>query len=341
MALNNSFYQSIMRRYDLLQDRNRHVQNSRLREIYEAIPQYEKLENEITSVCAEAARENIRRRLPAARPESETAPALIGPLRQKVDELRRQQTELLTVHGYAPDYLQMHYQCPDCKDTGWINGHKCRCFQKAVSDELSLQSNLNSQLQDENFDTFNLNYYPERNDPKLGISPRRNMEDVLKKCREFILHFDEKPANLFIYGKTGVGKTFLTHCIAKELMDASKTVLYLTSFELIGIFESHTFGSSDMNDEIAEGVLFEALMDCDVLIIDDLGTEMTNTFTISQLFLCINERQLRKKSTIISTNLSLEEIQDTYSERIFARIVSHYEILLLIGDDIRIQKALS
>ncbi len=338
MSLNNSLYQAIMRHYDQIQAEDRRDQQIRIREIYDKIPEYGRIESDIVAACASAARQ---RALGTAGNVSSDSQALISSLREHTETLQSRQKELLREYGFPEDYADMRYQCPLCQDTGWHDGQKCRCFQAAVSAELAIHSNLGILLEEENFSTFNLDYYPVEKDKKLGISPRRNMEDILDRCREFIRHFDDQPSNLFIYGKTGVGKTFLTHCIAKELLDQSKTVLYLTSFELIEIFETHTFGSPETSEDLSENALFDALMDCDALIIDDLGTEMTNTFTISQLFLCINERQLRKKSTIISTNLSLEEIQDIYSERIFARIISYYDILLLVGDDIRIRKALS
>lgn len=150
-------------------------------------------------------------------------------------------------------------------------------------------------------------------------------------------NFDHSFENLFLYGDTGLGKTFLSHCIARELIESTHSVIYFSAFRLFDLFADATFGRSreDLPSELEQHVF-----DCDFLIIDDLGTEMTNSFVSSQLFLILNERILRRKSTLISTNLTLGTFADIYSERVFSRISSSYTMLKLIGDDIRIQKKL-
>ena len=162
------------------------------------------------------------------------------------------------------------------------------------------------------------------------------MQTALKVCHEFVDTFSAEFRNILLYGDTGVGKTFLSHCIAKELIDTSFSVVYFTAASLFDLFAQNTFGSWDSHDMDAQ----EHIYDCDLLIIDDLGTELPNSFTVSQLFICLNERILRRKPTIISTNLALDDIQSIYSERTFSRISSNYTILRLTGDDIRIQKKL-
>jgi DNA replication protein DnaC len=155
----------------------------------------------------------------------------------------------------------------------------------------------------------------------------------VRDCQDFINDFDHKPKNLFLYGETGVGKTFLSNCVAKELLDRSYSVIYFTAFQLFDIFSKGVFEKDA--DAIAAN---QNIFDCDLLIIDDLGTELSNSFTTSQLFLCVNERILRNKSTIISTNLNMNQIADTYSERTLSRILSSYTTIRLTGDDIRIRK---
>jgi DNA replication protein DnaC len=161
---------------------------------------------------------------------------------------------------------------------------------------------------------------------------------VLRDVKSFIQNFGTSYENLLIYGNTGVGKTFLSNCIAKELLDAGHTVIYLTSFQLFEILEKYKFNTAENYEEIRNR--FEYILDCDLLIIDDIGTELNNTFITSQLYQCINERHLKQKSTIISTNLSFDQLKNNYSERIFSRISSHYKLLKIIGDDIRLQKLL-
>lgn len=196
------------------------------------------------------------------------------------------------------------------------------------------QSNLQEILEKENFDHFSFDYYSDKiKNDATGLSAKETAQAAFSKAKYFIAQFDTEFQNLFLYGDTGVGKTFLSHCIAKELLDSAHSVFYFSSFDLFDLFAQKTFTKNISAEEI-DNYIFN----CDLLIIDDLGTEMTNTFVSSQLFLCINERLMHKKSTIISTNLTLENFSDTYSERTFSRIASNFDMIKLIGKDIRIQK---
>ena len=152
---------------------------------------------------------------------------------------------------------------------------------------------------------------------------------------EFVADFDHPDtfSNLYLYGDTGIGKTFLSNCVAKELLDRGHSVIYFTAFQLFDILSKGVFEKDE--DALAA---HQNIFTCDLLIIDDLGTELSNSFTTSQLFLCLNERILRKKSTIISTNLGMNQIADIYSERVLSRISSNYTLLKLFGADIRILK---
>ena len=155
----------------------------------------------------------------------------------------------------------------------------------------------------------------------------------MDKCRDFIAHFDDTFANLYFYGSTGTGKTFLSNCVAKELMDAGYSVIYFTAFQLFELLGKHVF---QKDAEAASA--YQNIFECDLLIIDDLGTELANAFSTSQLFLCLNERILRRKSTVISTNLGMNQLAELYSERVLSRISSSYTIIKLFGADIRILK---
>jgi DNA replication protein DnaC len=176
-------------------------------------------------------------------------------------------------------------------------------------------------------------------DPTLGITPFENIHNILTKCHTFISDFEKPYAereykNLLIYGNTGVGKTFLANCIAREILNNAHSVVYITATELFETFSKHSF---DRDNDYELDSKVEYINSCDLLIIDDLGTELSNSFTNSQLYSCINNRILKNLSVIISTNYQLNELQTTYSERIFSRFVGEYSILRLIGDDIRIK----
>lgn len=333
--LNNSLYQTVMRDYDRCQAEQKHLQDLRIQEIYEKIPEYRTLEQTIVSLCADEARDRV---LNPTLSHSDAAKRL----HHQITELKERQRTLLISSGFPEDYPELHYICPICKDTGFSGNDLCTCFRQAAAQKIYDQSRIAPILETENFDTFNIGYYSEATDPRFGISPAENMRTIVSRCKAFIRDFDQRFANIFITGNTGVGKSFLTHCIANELLKDSRSVLYMTAFDLIEAFEKHTFGPKDeLEDTFYEDTLFDSIMNCDTLIIDDLGTETVNNFTVSQLFLCLNHRQEYRKSTIISTNLPVEAIQDIYSERISSRIISYYHIFLIFGEDIRIKIARS
>lgn len=326
MGLKNSQYQAIMRSYEQKQLKSHDILTRRYEEVYKKLPEYQTLDESISILSVQYGKRLLG--------GDENA---VSSLKEELAILRSSKQSLLESAGFPADYLEPVYECSACKDTGYINGQKCRCFKKAVTNLLYEQSNLREVLNQENFHTFSLNFYSDNFiDPKSGRSSRSIMKDALRICQNFVRTFDSEHKNLFLYGDVGVGKTFLSNCIAKELIDAGFSVLYFSAPKLFNTLAQGTF---DKNDIDAKN-MYEYIFDCDLLIVDDLGTEFTNSFIASQLFTCINERLLSKKSTIISTNLSLDSLADLYTERSFSRITSNYIMLKLIGDDIRIKKKL-
>lgn len=323
MALNNSQYDAIMRDYYRRQTMHRRQMEERVREVREKLPRIREIDDEIASASVQCARQLL-----SGKDNSLSA------LKKHIAVLCAQLKEVLLAGGFPADYMELTYDCPDCHDLGYINGQKCHCFQKAEIDLLYTQSNLRDILDEENFQTFSFDYYSaELKEEISGVSSLERMQKVHAVCRQFIRDFDTTDANLFFYGDTGVGKTFLSHCIARELLDTTHSVVYFSAQELFEIIAQKRFGKSEQPEGTLDGIY-----DCDLLIIDDLGTEITNTFVNSELFLCINERLTSRKSTIISTNLSLKAFKDTYSERIFSRISTNYTMLKLFGKDIRLLK---
>lgn len=326
MALSNSQYNQLMRTYEQRQLDNEHHLREHYKKAYALIPELERLDDLVSSL-------SLRR----ARGLLEGDDNAIISLRSELNDLILQKKNLLESHGLPADYLEPHYTCPDCQDTGYIGTSKCHCFKRAIVDLLYTQSNLQEILEKENFSTCSLDYYSSNHiDSLTGRSSLESMQTALKTCHGFVDHFARESDNILLYGDTGVGKTFLSHCIAKALIDEAYAVIYFTAAQLFDVFAQHAFGRREEQDPEA----LEHIYDCDLLIIDDLGTELPNSFTTSQLFICLNERILRKKSTVISTNLALEDIKSIYSERIFSRVSSSYTMLRLTGDDIRIQKKL-
>lgn len=327
MGLKNSQYQEIMRSYEQKQLRNHDLLTRHYEEVYERLPEFKALDESISMLSVQYGRRLLNGDDHA-----------VASLKEELSILRSSKEELLKSAGFPANYLEPFYECTDCQDTGYIDGHrKCHCFKKAVSRLLYTQSNLADILTQENFDTFSADYYSDNFvDPKTGRTAREVIQDAYQTCREFVRTFRQDHQNLFFYGDVGVGKTFLSNCVARDLIEAGFSVLYFSAPALFNTLAHHTF---DKNDIDAQN-MYEFIYDCDLLIIDDLGTEYTNSFVSSQFFSCINERLLNRRSTVISTNLSLDSLANLYTERAFSRITSNYIMLKLIGDDIRIKKKL-
>lgn len=323
MSLTNTQYDTIMRQYEAVRIQNRHLLEQHRAEVYDRLPQLSQID---ASICGSS--------LAHARRLLEGDEGALIALHKQLKELTARKASLLAEAGYPADYLDMPYQCPDCRDTGYCNGVKCHCFRQAAIDLVYTQSNIRNILEQENFSTFSFAYYSKEALPEDGgISAFDAAHAAVKACRGFIQGFDTSFGNLFLYGSTGVGKTFLSNCVAKELLDSGHSVVYFTASQLFQLLETVTFRRDGADSSSSQN-----LFDCDLLIIDDLGTEFATSFTTSQLFLCLNERLLSRKSTIISTNLNISQLVELYSERTFSRITSSYTMLKLVGADIRILK---
>lgn len=327
MALTSEQYSAIMQQFDQRKLQNKEKEHARLLQVYRTIPEIKVIDEKIASNSVAIGKKML----------FSGDKRILEELKSENFKLSMSKIELLTAHNYPANYLDPIYQCPRCKDTGYIGSTQCNCLKQAIVDLAYQQSNIKEVLKRENFEHFSYEYYSTK---KIGNAPsaREQISSIVSICQDFIYNFDKIPGrNLLFRGNTGVGKTFLTNCIAKELLDAGHTVLYLTAFQFSEIISKHTF---DKNSADKQNDLFSHLFDSELLILDDLGTELNNTFITSQLFVCINERLLRKKSTIISTNLSLADFSKAYSERIFSRIASNYTILKISGEDIRLKKSI-
>lgn len=324
MALTNSQYNAIMREYNNRQTLSRHILEERTQKVYSVVPEYKEYLTQISLLSIDAAKFSL----------SGDNEALSN-LHNNIELLRSKMDQALIDGGFPHDYLEPVYSCSACKDTGYIDNAKCTCFKQATINLLYEQSNLTDILNSENFDAFSLKYYSNNSiDPITGLTPQDNAKKVLSICQEYVTNFPCGD-NILFYGNTGVGKTFLSNCIAKALLDKAHSVLYMSAIDL---YENLSNKSADNYTGIETPALEEQIMTCDLLIIDDLGTELVNSFTSSRLFHCLNNRLQSNLSTIISTNFTLQELMATYSERIFSRISSSYKLLKLFGDDIRIIK---
>lgn len=324
MAVAASKYNEILRLYDKKRLRLRHIEAERKQAIYSKVPRIKELDDAISTLCVDAAKIILLN------------PGTDCDYKSKLAKLKEEK-QLLLSQNFSLEFLEPPYECPDCRDTGYIGNQKCHCMKKLIIDALYEQSNLKEVLSRENFSSFNIRLYKDDIiDSATGLTSLDNITNAITTAKNFIKDFGLSYQNIFIYGNTGVGKSFLTNCIAKELMDNSYSVIYISAIKLFDILAEYAFNKQSMDAYEQYSNIFE----CDLLIIDDLGTELVNNFTASQFFNCINQRFLNHKPIIISTNLSLSDLRATYSERVFSRITSDYTLIKIFGDDLRMKKVL-
>ncbi len=316
MALTNTQYDAIQREYDAIQLKNRHLLEKRREEVYAICPEYAEASREVSSLSV-----SYGRRILAEEPGA------LENYQKELNALSQKKTALLTGHGFPADYLDAIFDCPACQDTGYINGVRCHCLQQRIINILYEQSNLKELLEAENFSVLSYEYYTGED--------LTNYKKAVESSLSFIKNFHCEYNNLLFFGTVGTGKSFLSKCIAKEILEQGYSVMY---FSAIGLFNMLAQYSFDTNNKEILYKTYEDLYNCDLVIIDDLGTELTNSFTNSQFFSFINERHLRNKSTIINTNLGVEELKNRYSERILSRLASSFIFRKITGPDIRLCK---
>lgn len=331
--------EDILREYERIRLENKRILQNRKQEIYSLIPRIEEIDQIQATSYLEVAKLRV---LGKDQELSHTKD-----ISQQNRKLTVEKKSLLVNAGYDANYLEPIYKCSLCQDTGYripegadsphTQPVKCKCFIDRIINSLYLQSNLKNILDKENFSTFSMDYYSKNPIEGREYSPYDNMCGIIKHSKEFVNAFDASSSNrgsILIYGETGMGKTFLTNCIAKELLDKGHSVLYLSANEL---FETVLAGYLlNQKNELEE--LYHYIYNSELLIIDDLGTELTNNFVLSQLFEIINQREISGKSTLISTNFSMKQLRDRYSERIMSRIIAGYTVFNIYGENIRYQK---
>lgn len=253
--------------------------------------------------------------------------------KKRIEELSDFKKELLAAHNIPVDFLDPIYSCKACKDTGVLpDGKRCSCFEKKIISSLYESSNLKYSLEKENFETFNIEKFSDEVYLEGLPSPRQNMNLILDLCWGFIKNFEDRNfSNLLFYGATGQGKTFLLNCIAREILDSGHSVVYQTSWELFDFLEERRFRRDINFDENK----FKALLSCDLLIIDDLGSEFSSKLVAAELFNIINLRLLSGKKCLFSTNLDPEELAATYSDRVFSRVFEKFVPIKFYGKDLR------
>lgn len=325
MATRTQIYREIQREYDAVRTQKAAELRQRKESLYSRFPRLAEIEDALSLLGVSTAK--------AVLDAPERIAATMEALKERQKALTEERLEILSAAGISPRVLQMEYDCEKCKDTGYIEDKACICMRRRLMDRLYDQSNVRDAIRLENFDTFDLRLFSNEVIPEEGISPKENAQKNLKTAVAFAEDFTGE--NLLLYGGVGRGKTFLCNCIAKDVLERGKTVLYLTAGQMFKRLEEMRFGHGD-EEERAEWD--DELLDADLLIIDDLGTEFGTVFTASELFRIINDRKLRKKPVVISTNLEISALMEQYSDRVMSRLIGEYTTLKFFGEDIRMKK---
>lgn len=321
MAYSNEVVQRARARLAQAKEDRESENRQHLAEAYAKVPRIREIDKLLRQTMAQAAQ--------AAFLQGSDGRELLEQARVQNLELQ-QERALLAYENFEEGFLDETPICEVCGGTGYIGAAMCECLTELCRQEQKKEVSILTGGK-ESFSQFRLDYYSDYTDSKYGASPRTIMERNFQNCRRYAMSFTLNSGNLLFVGGTGLGKTFLSACIARAVADRGYSVVYETAGHLFAKMEQAKFGGGE---EARREI--QKYNDCDLLILDDLGTELTNAFVSSQLFLIVNERMLREKSTIVSTNLSLETFPGLYSTRTFSRIIQNYKFINLIGEDIRL-----
>ncbi len=297
-------------------------------EIYEKLPRTQELEKQISLSGIKAARAVIG---------GEDVVAQVKKLRDENLAMQAELKDILISNGYPEDVFEAHYTCKKCKDTGYYdeNGRTlvCSCFKQALISCACEELNRTAPLALSTFETFNLDYYDKNTDSKIGVSPYNQMSRILRYCQNYAQNFTKASESIFMKGATGLGKTHLSLAIANEVIKKGYGVIYVSAPSLMQKLEKQFFSKND-----DEETTINMLLECDLLIVDDLGTEFHGQFSVSQMYNIFNSRMLANKPIIINTNLTMRELEKIYTERFVSRISGNAQKLDFLGKDIRIRK---
>lgn len=246
--------------------------------------------------------------------------------RAALDELRAQKAELLVEKGLSPDYLEPRFSCARCQDSGEVDGVRCACFDRALKSEAFLRTGLGGVLSAQTFESFDPSLYPQT--PLGSGTVRSYMEKVFLRCRQYAAQFSERSPSLLLSGATGLGKTHLSSAIGRVVSDSGRSVVYDTAGEIFAKLDDRRFGRRSEEET-------EDYYRCDLLIVDDLGSELTTALTVAHLFSLVNTRLNSGRQLIINTNLSPEELRERYEEKVASRLIGSFQQIFFYGRDIR------
>lgn len=316
------------RRLEETRARRVEAQNRSRAEIFAQIPEIAGIERQLRGTVAEIVRSALQRGV-------DPVPA-IEKLRERNRILQAEEAALLTEHDFPPDALDDHPDCRRCNDTGWIGAEMCTCLKNLCTQEQIKELSKLLDLGEQSFDQFSLDFYSDQPWPGELVSPRENMELIRDVCWSYARRFGQFFFhNLFLTGSPGLGKTFLSACIARTVSESGFSVVYDTAVNVFARFEEQKFSRDVEGTREAKGETRKYL-NCDLLILDDLGSEMTTPFVQSALYTLVNTRLTSGRHTVISSNLSMDDVRRRYSGQVASRLEGEYRTLRFYGDDIRL-----
>lgn len=320
----------ILKEYNLKKQKAEDESRKYKKEIFAKIPELTKLQEKLAIVSIRSLKNNMVKDQMSREIETQN-------LEIKINEINEKIEKVLKSNGYTLDMFEPKYECKQCKDAGYVNGKQCTCLKQKLINAAYSQCNV-MQLDDENFETFDTCFYSNKADEKYGMkkSPLENIQDLKELSLEFCKNITNKnQKNLLFIGGTGLGKTFLSNCIASEVIKNGHTAIYQTAPILMDSLIQYklSYDKSEANKQ-----RYNQIFDADLLIIDDLGTETMNNIKFTELFNIINTRLLNNKKMIISTNLTIKKLYETYDERVASRLIGNFTICKFIGEDIRLKK---
>ena len=320
--MDSAVMDSIITEYENQRASNKRERDKRVYEAYELAPEIKKIDMEIARIGSSTLRNIL------ASPDDTGAKE---EMKNKFKILKKKKNDLLLKFNIPADYDKLRYKCDMCKDTGYVEGKgRCSCFNQKLIDRLYDASNMRELLKKQNFNLFNMDFYSKNHVKDFKNTPYENMVNTKKFCEEFVDNFEKPSKSLMFYGDTGLGKTYMSSCIGKAVMDKGRTVLYMRSTRLFRMLDDERFGRSK------DGT--DGLYEVDLLIIDDLGTETYSKNNSSYILDLVSERINRDKKMIINTNYNFEGLEKLYTKRFSSRLLDSFNMMYFYGEDIRKKK---
>lgn len=297
-------------------------QKKRINEVYKKIPSMESLDKNIRELGYIIIQDGLK---------GDDTEKKENDLKQ----LRIEKARILEANGFEKDYMEIRYHHPMCKDTGFVGTKMCSCRKQLIIDQNYSQSNIRSLISRENFRNFDDSLFSDNPYKDYPITPYQNIQHIKKSLYGFINDFDKQNNNLYIFGDVGRGKTYLLNSIAKEILDRNYSVLYMTSSRLFKFLNDYNWAFEEARAKHQEQ--FDFILDCDLLIIDDLGSEPSSKNDSANLFEVVNNRMIAGKPIIFSTNFDETMLSEMYGDRIFSRIIGNSEVYEIFGEDLRLK----